>query len=122
MADLVGITELTLDTNEYCYTVSPQSYTNESFKIRIPKYMSLMSSNSDTCRIYFNKNIFINDKNCIPEPEGFIKCQNYLTVKRAPTCTLYSKADFNGIIPSNTAVKCTSMNNNIKDLYITDVI
>ena len=122
MADLVSITDLQLNENEYCYTVASGHYTDNSFKIRITKYMSLLSGNADICRNYFNKNIFINDKDCIPTPNNFVKCQNYLTVNRAPTCTLYGKIDSNGILPANTAIKCVCMNNNIKDLYITDIV
>ena len=122
MSDLKSISDLTLSENEYCYTVKDKPYTSQTFEIRIPKFMPLMTGLANSCKLYFDRNIFLNDSDCMPMPDNYILNQNYLTINRAPTCTLFSKSNDDGIIYKNTRVKCTCLNGDIKNLVITDIV
>ena len=112
-----SVTNLQINPIEYCYTTKSQHYTSSTFQVRIPKLMPLMLPASTKI---FNKNILINDKQCKPNIKNSVKTQSYITVKRSPNCSLEHKADASGMVPAGTAVSCTCMNGNIKDMILTD--
>ena len=116
-----NINDLTLDQNEYCILQGTQYYGNSSFNIKIPKLMTNVTSpRTDP----FNRNIFVNAKDCKPVVSSNLYVQNYITVKKSQQCSLQHKISNNDTktIPSGTGVTCLCMNGNYRDMVIVDSI
>jgi len=125
LVNIQNITELSLENVEYCYiAVEPQHHASSSFKVIVPRIMSEVSGNSRTT---YNKNIFVNDKSCKPQPSNSLSLQSYITVNRSPQCNLEPVATVKvkgNDIPTHIAVgqrlQCICMNGNYKELKIID--
>ncbi len=113
------LTDITLNQNEYCYLASKQHSSNSSFKVIVPKLMSMITGGS---RLAFSSWYNDNDPSCQINFSHYVQTQNYITVKRSPNCSLSHKADKYGYLAKGTRLTCSCMNGNIKDLVIIDAV
>ena len=114
-----SLSSIQLEQNEYCIMTSNQHYTSSYINVKIPKLMTAIpSSRTD----YFNRNIFINAKECKPAVSQTVSLQDHISIPRSQQCSLASRADEWGIVPRGTRLIALCMNGNVKDLRIIDVI
>lgn len=107
--------------NEFCYLVTSQYYLNSSFYVRMPKLMPLVGASINRNTIQFNNNIFVNDSSCKPSVSSSVTIQGFITIRRAPNCSLeHKKVGIEELVPNGTRVVCECLNGNWKNMSITD--
>lgn len=114
-----SLSPIQLEQNEYCIMTSSQYHNSSYIDVKLPKLMTDIQSARTA---YFNKNIFINAKECKPSVSSTISLQDHLSIPRSQQCSLQSRADEYGIVPQGTRLIARCMNGNIKDLRIIDIL
>lgn len=126
MANFQNVSDVSLNQNEYCVLVGSQYYNNSSFRVKIPKLMTNVTSPMNDP---FNRNILVNAKDCKPFIDNSLNVKNYINVKRSSQCSLLNRiinydneSHYYGYLPDNLGVICLCMNGNYRDMIITDSI
>ena len=120
MINFKNVSDISLDQNEYCVLHGSQKYNNSSFRVRIPKLMTNVTSHMNDP---FNRNIFVNAKDCKPSINTSLTVKDYITIKKSPQCSLsHNVINDYGDLPNNLGVICLCVNGNYRNMIITDSI
>lgn len=107
---------------EYCFLVEDTYHNDSQFKVNIPKVMPLINLNEPKEAITnIGNNIFINDNNYKINNSNQIKTQNYLTIPRFKNTDFRDKS-YEGTLKKGDKFICCFMNENIRDVHLTDNI
>jgi hypothetical protein len=118
-----GLEDYKINPFEYGFLTTSSHYTSGSFRLYIPKLMPLMSLGQPSITNWiFNNNIFLNDADCKPTTGQKITTQNFITVGRHHNRDFGFKSDKYGYIGSGTRFVVHVMDENIRDMRISDVI
>ena len=125
MGNIANVSDLGLESIEYCYLVGNQKYSNRSFMVKLPRIMPNISKKG---RDSFNKNILVNASECKPSVSSSLYMSDYITVKRSSQCSLFDVAtiyerptdELPTIIRTGTKLKCICTNGDYKNLTIID--
>ncbi|MDD3172084.1 MAG: hypothetical protein PHF63_00190 [Herbinix sp.] len=123
MTDINAIKTFNIEATEYGYNLAYASYNASSFKVNIPKLMPLIPVAPPlvTPKMY-NPKIFCNDISNMPVGGMVINTQNYLTINVNRNSDTYNRGGTDGGTGYMTRVNCRILNNNIRNIYITNVL
>jgi hypothetical protein len=123
MSILKGLDDFSINCFEYGFLVQDANTGSDEFKLYIPKLMPSFSRN-DPAKVNwaFNNNIFLNDAKCKPRTSTRIQTQNYVSVKRHFNRVFNARADDDGNIKEGTRFIIHIMDENIRDMRISDVV
>jgi hypothetical protein len=123
MSILKGLDDFSVDCFEYGFLVQDTDTGSGEFNLYIPKLMPSFSRNDPTkVNWTFNNNIFLNDAKCKPRTSTRIQTQNYVSVNRHFNRNFNARANNDGIIKKGTRFIIQIMDENIRDMRISDVV
>lgn len=123
MSIQIGIEDFSVNYFEYGFLTEDTDADAEAFKLYIPKLMpTYPRTEPSEINWAFNNVIFINDVDCLPRSSSRITTQNYVTVPRYASRNFSARADENGKIPKGTRFIVQIMDNNLRDMHISDMV
>lgn len=121
--NLKALNEYSINSHEYGFITEKTHYTSGNYPMYIPKLMPLIGIDKPKqINNIINNNIFINDKECKPVTSTSLTTQNYITPKKFQQADFRFKADIDGYIHQGVKFICLIMDNNPKDIYITNFL
>lgn len=123
MSLVKGLEDYGIKPFEYAFLTEATSKDAETFRLYLPKLMPMFPCDTPVFNNWlFNNNVFLNDDVCKPRSISTIKTQNFITVPRHLSRDFSPRADGSGNLPKDSKFIVQVMDENIRDIRVSDIV